>query len=221
MWFPGRRSSVTGRGKVEVANNGNNLEVEVKFLVPDLANFRETLLAAGARLERPRVYERNVRYDTVDDRLLQRDELLRLRQDTVARLTFKGVDQSTGQSEAKVREEIEVEVEDFDRVASIIKRLGYEPKQVYEKYRETFWLGEVEVVLDEMPFGNFVELEGEEDVIKAAADRLGLDWNRRIVTNYLDLMARLKAYHNLSFDDLTFANFEGLPVSVADILLYG
>lgn len=190
-------------------------------MVPDLANFRETLLAAGARLERPRVYERNVRYDTVDDRLLQRDELLRLRQDTVARLTFKGVDQSTGQSEAKVREEIEVEVEDFDRVASIIKRLGYEPKQVYEKYRETFWLGEVEVVLDEMPFGNFVELEGEEDVIKAAADRLGLDWNRRIVTNYLDLMARLKAYHNLSFDDLTFANFEGLPVSVADILLYG
>lgn len=190
-------------------------------MVPDLANFRETLLAAGARLERPRVYERNVRYDTVDDRLLQRDELLRLRQDTVARLTFKGVDQSTGQSEAKVREEIEVEVEDFDRVASIIKRLGYEPKQVYEKYRETFWLGEVEVVLDEMPFGNFVELEGEEEVIKAAANHLGLDWNRRIVTNYLDLMARLKAYHNLSFDDLTFANFEGLPVSVADILLYG
>ena len=187
-------------------------------MVADLAAFRETLLAAGGRPVRPRVYERNVRYDTGNDRLLQRDELLRLRQDTAVTLTFKGVDQSAGQSEAKVREEIEIELDDFDRAAAIIKRLGFEPKQVYEKYRETFQLGEVEVVLDEMPFGNFVELEGEEAAIKAAAARLDLAWNRRIVTSYLDLMIRLKTHYSLPFNDLTFANFKDLSVSAADIL---
>lgn len=200
------------------AGGGDNLEVEVKFLVVDLAGFRQRLLAVGGRPVRPRVYERNVRYDTASDRLLQRDELLRLRQDAAVTLTFKGVAQSAGQSEAKVREEIEVKVDDFDRMAAIIGRLGFEPRQVYEKYRETFQMGEVEVVLDEMPFGNFVELEGGENAIKAAAASLKLDWNRRIVTNYLELMARLKSYHNLLFDDLTFANFRNLPVSVADIL---
>jgi len=201
-----------------MAGSSDNLEVEVKFWVADLATFRETLLAAGGRQVRPRVYERNVRYDTGNDRLLQRDELLRLRQDTAVTLTFKGVDQSAGQSEAKVREEIEIEVDDFDRAAAILRRLGFERRQVYEKYRETFRLGEIEAVLDEMPFGNFVELEGEEDAIKAAAARLDLAWNRRIVTNYLELMARLKAHHSLPFDDLTFANFKDLSVSVADIL---
>lgn len=201
-----------------MAGRGDNLEVEVKFWVPDLAVFRETLLAAGGRLVRPRVYERNVRYDTEKGGLLQRDELLRLRQDTIVRLTFKGVDESAEQSEAKVREEIEIEVDDFERAAALIGRLGFEAKQVYEKYRETFEMGDVEVVLDEMPFGNFVELEGEEDAIKAAAARLELDWNRRVVTNYLELMGRLKAYHSLPFDDLTFANFEDLPVSAADVL---
>ena len=187
-------------------------------MVSNLAVFRETLQAAGGRLVRPRVYERNVRYDTDKDRLRRRDELLRLRQDTMVRLTFKGMAWSAGQSEVKVREEIEIEVDDFDRAAALIGRLGFEPKQVYEKYRETFQLSEVEVVLDEMPFGNFVELEGEEEAIKAAAARLELDWNRRIVTNYLELMGRLKAYHSLPFDDLTFANFKDLPVSAADIL---
>jgi len=73
-------------------------------------------------------------------------------------------------------------------------------------------------VLDELPFGKFVELEGPEAAIKTAAARLGLGWERRILDNYLALMARLKAAHNLPFDDLTFANFENYAISVADIL---
>lgn len=201
-----------------MAGTGDNLEVEVKFWVADLAAFRELLLAAGGRLLRPRVYEHNVRYDTAGNRLLERDELLRLRQDMAVTLTFKGRDLGAGQSEAKVREEVEIEVDDFDRAANLIERLGFEPKQVYEKYRETFQMGEVEVVLDELPFGSFVELEGGEAAIKATAALLELDWNQRIVTNYLDLMARLKAHYALPFDDLTFANFKDLSITVADIL---
>jgi adenylate cyclase class 2 len=203
---------------VNAATTPSNLEVEVKFLVPDLAAFKQRLLKAGAVQQRQRVFERNVRLDTADNALLQRDQLLRLRQDNGVMITFKGAAQSSELSEAKVREELEIEADDFDMAASLFNRLGFRQKQVYEKYRETFLLEAVEVVLDEMPFGNFVELEGKEADIKQIAGVLGLAWGQRILINYLGLMAMLKAHYQLPFDDLTFANFEGLQVSVGDVI---
>jgi adenylate cyclase class 2 len=196
----------------------NNLEVEVKFLVPDLAAIRERLLAVGAQLDKPRIYEHNIRYDNAWEGLLRKGILLRLRQDKIARLTFKGVPQEEIQSEAKVREELEIEVSDFATTAAILERIGFEQRQVYEKYRETFRLGAVEVVLDEMPFGNFVELEGEEEKLREAADMLQLEWDKRILDNYLALMSRLKERYNLPFDNLTFDNFAALDISIADLL---
>ena len=193
------------------------LEVEVKFLVADLAAFRERLAAAGGTLKKERVFERNVCFDTPDNDLLKKGELLRLRQDAVVRITFKGEVTEALYSEAKVREELEVSVNDFDTTARIFERLGFAPVQVYEKYRETFTLDGIEIVLDEMPYGDFVELEGEEAAIKTAATDLGLTWSKRINNNYLGLMAALKQFHQLDFDDVTFANFAGRGISIADI----
>lgn len=195
----------------------NNLEVEVKFLVPDLSAVRERLLAVGAYIDKPRVHEHNIRYDNAWGGLLRKGILVRLRQDEIARLTYKGIPQEEVQSEAKVREELEIEVSDFATTAEILERIGFEQQQVYEKYRETFQVGKVEVVLDEMPFGNFVELEGEEKEIRKTADLLQLDWDKRILDNYLALMSRLKAHHELPFDNLTFENFADLDVSIADL----
>ena len=101
-----------------------------------------------------------------------------------------------------------------------MERIGFEPKQVYEKFRETFKFSLVEVVLDEMPFGNFVELEGEEDPIREVADQLGLDWSKRILANYLTIMDQLKNEHGLPFDDLTFDNFAKSEISASSILDY-
>jgi adenylate cyclase class 2 len=193
------------------------LEVEVKFLVANLETFRQRLAAAGGTLEKERVFERNVRFDTPDNDLLKKGELLRLRQDAAVRITFKGEVSEALYSEAKVREELEVSVNDFDTTARIFERLGFAPVQVYEKYRETFVLNDIEIVLDEMPYGDFVELEGEETAIKTAATDLGLAWSKRINNNYLGLMADLKQFHRLDFDDVTFANFAGLGISIADI----
>ncbi|KAA3663311.1 MAG: class IV adenylate cyclase [Chloroflexi bacterium] len=196
----------------------DRLEVEVKFLVADLTAVRTTLLSQNAILKKARVFEKNVRFDTPNERLREELKLLRLRQDTAVKLTFKGPTPADLTSEAKIREELEIEVSDFDTAASICERLGFAPIQVYEKYRETFQLGEVEIVLDEMPYGSFVELEGPEAAIKTAASQLNLDWDKRLLTNYLALMGEVKAHFNLDFDDLTFANFEGKDISLADIL---
>jgi adenylate cyclase class 2 len=198
--------------------SSDRLEVEVKFHVPNLGAFRQRLLDAGATVARPRTYERNLRYDNEWEGLRRKGQLLRLRQDAAARLTFKGIPAGDGQSEVKAREELEVEVSDFATMALILERIGFRPRQVYEKYREAFHFAGVEALLDEMPFGNFVELEGDAAAIRAAADRLELDWSRRIVDNYLALMARLIVHYRLSFEDVTFDNFARAAVSIEDVL---
>lgn len=195
-----------------------NLEIEVKFLVRDLPAVRRRLLALGAQLHKGRVYERNVRLDNPWDGLRLQGKLLRLRQDTEARLTYKGEPEAQVQSEARVREELEVRVDDFELMLTLLGRVGFEPRQVYEKYRETFSFGEVEVVLDELPFGEFVELEGEETAIRAAAEALDLEWDLRILANYLALLDSLRARFDLDFVDLTFENFAGVAVSAFDLI---
>ena len=197
---------------------GQSLEIEVKFLVDDLAAVRQRLLDLGALLHKARVYERNVRFDNPWDELRLQGKLLRLRQDAAARLTYKGEPQTAVDSEARVREELEIEVSDFQTTLKLLQRVGFEPKQIYEKYRETFVFGQVEVVLDELPFGDFVELEGSEAAIQAAAAALGLDWGRRILADYLSIMATLQERYALAFDDLTFDNFAGTDVSAMDLL---
>ena len=194
------------------------LEVEVKFMLRDLDAFRRRLADVGAEIVAPRVFERNVRFDTADAALLARQQLLRLRQDTRVRLTFKGPVAEDVVSEAKVREEIELEVGDFDRMSAVLQRLGFLPVQVYEKYRETYQWRDVEIVLDEMPFGNFIELEGPGTELKPVAEALGLDWSRRILANYLALMELCRQSFDLPFSDLTFENFVGLSVDMGELL---
>lgn len=200
------------------ASTADHLEVEVKFLVANLTAVRNRVIEAGAKLRRERVWEQNVRYDTVEDSLLQRGELLRLRQDKRAIITFKGLSQEAIHSEAKVREELEITVDDFDTAAAIIRRLGFSARQTYEKYRETFSLGEVEIVLDELPFGDFVELEGTEPAIKQAAAALNLDWQKRLTINYLALLEMAKEHYQLPFNDLTFANFTDTTHTITRLL---
>jgi adenylate cyclase class 2 len=198
--------------------SGECLEIEVKFLVEDPAALRRRLVGLGATVVRPRIYERNVRYDDASQSLRRQGKLLRLRQDAAAILTYKGNPAEHAPAEVRVREEIETEVADFETMDRILRRVGFEPQQIYEKYREAFTFEGVEVVLDELPFGHFVELEGEAPAIRRAADRLGLDWERRILANYLGLMARVQEALNLPFEDLTFANFAGREVRWQGIL---
>jgi adenylate cyclase class 2 len=192
------------------------LEIEAKFNVPTVEPYRAHLLALGATLSQKRVFERNLLLDTPDQQLRQAEQVLRLRQDNAVRLTFKS--KPIDHSEMKVREEIEMEVGDLETAVILFDRLGYKPQLVYEKYRETYHLGTAEIVLDELPYGDFVEIEGNTAEIKRVAAAMGLDINGRLSHNYLELMFKLKQHHNLPFNDLTFANFADLDIAITDIL---
>jgi adenylate cyclase class 2 len=189
---------------------GDKAETEVKIYTPNLSEIASRIAAAGGTLESPRVYERNIRYDAPDRRLAQHAIVLRLRQDTRARLTYK---EAASVIEGIVtRFEAEVTVDDFAAMDLILQRLGFLPCVIYEKYRTTYRLGEAEIVLDEMPYGHFIEIEATTPVIESTLAALGLADQPRIGMSYLGLFAQVKAVLNLSFNDLTFANFEDIQV---------
>jgi adenylate cyclase class 2 len=190
-------------------------ETEVKLYCPDLDAVAARLAAVGATLTAPRVFEQNVRYEDADATLGSRGIVLRLRQDQRARLTYK--EGASARDGIVSRREAEVEVSDFDTMDFILGRLGYTPAMRYEKYRATYSFGGVEVVLDELPYGNFIEIEGEHAAIEAAIAALGLNDRPRIAASYVHLFDHLRAALSLTFIDLTFEHFAGLSVPASAI----
>lgn len=191
-------------------------EIEVKFLLADLAAFRARLMDAGAALTGDRVHEINLRFDLPDRALTQQHKVLRLRKDRLARLTFKGPAQA-GQS-VTVRTEIEVEVSDFEAAKRLLEALGYEVSVMYEKYRTTFQFDHAEIVIDELPFGNFVEIEaGDAAAVQSIAFGLALRWEARITESYLALFSRLQTNLGTHIRDLSFADLRGIAFTPADL----
>ena len=191
-------------------------EVEVKLHTPDLAEVRRALDAAGATLLKPRVFERNVRYDSLDGALTAAGIVLRLRQDEAVKLTYKA--DASMERGIVSRFEAEVEVSDFDTMDVILKRLGYEVALIYEKYRTTYTLEGVEIVLDELPFGDFSEIEGDAATIELVIDELGLGGAQRMAGSYVDIFWDVKARLGLDARDCTFEAFRGVDVDAANFI---
>jgi adenylate cyclase class 2 len=65
------------------------------------------------------------------------------------------------------------------------------PALVYEKRRSTWRFREVEVVIDELPFGHYMEIEGPRTGIKEAEMLLGIEDLEAEQETYPSLTARL------------------------------
>jgi adenylate cyclase class 2 len=194
----------------------NNQELEVKFYLTNLPALERRLQEIGAVVAHARVHETNLRFDTPEGELAKTLRVLRLRQDTAARVTYKGPGELSGG--VRLRQEIEFTVSDFNNARTLFEALGYTVYLMYEKHRTTYRLGEVLVTLDEMPFGSFAEIEGPDpESIAAVNQQLGLDWETRILDSYTGLFDRLCQRLGLNFRDLSFANFNGLTISPEDL----
>lgn len=193
-----------------------NEELEVKFYLADLPVLERRLKEHGALLEHDRIHEINLRFDRPDGSLSARGEVLRLRQDSRVRLTYKGMGEV--REGVVARREIEFEVSDFAPARQFLEALGFQVSVMYEKYRTTYRLGEVEVVLDEMPYGNFCELEGPDPAaIEQVALRLRLSWPARTLLSYMALFEQVRSRLALTGRDLTFKTFEGVLVRPEDL----
>jgi adenylate cyclase, class 2 len=187
-------------------------EIEAKFYVLDLVKIESRLQALEPRLIQPRVLETNLRFDLPGARLRSEGRVLRLRQDTEAKLTYK----DAGKSEHGIvnRTEIEFVVEDFEKARLFLEALGYQHLLEYDKYRTTYELEACHIMLDELPYGSFVEIEGEDiTVIRSTANKLELNMQAAISESYSSLFEKVRQTLGLTFTDLTFTNFAGIKIS--------
>jgi adenylate cyclase, class 2 len=151
---------------------------------PEGEEFEENTLYAGGQLDAGR-------------------QVLRLRRvGSRAVLTFK--ERGASSTAHKRYREDETSVGDAAAMADILSALGYSPALVYEKRRATWqWRG-AEIVLDELPFGLFVEIEGEESVIDEVERLLGLSEADAEPATYPELARR----HGRKRGDMIEARFE-------------
>lgn len=150
-------------------------EVEVKFLNIDFDQLRPKLLALGAVCEQPMRLMRRVIIEP--PHLAEKDAFIRVRDEgDKVTLTYKQFDDHSAFSGAK---EIELIVSDFAAMTEILTLAGLSPKSTQESRRETWRLGDVEVVLDEWPWLNpYIEIEGPTEVaVQETARQLGFSWN--------------------------------------------
>jgi adenylate cyclase class 2 len=195
----------------------NGQEIEAKFHVQNLRKIELRLLELKAQLIQPRVHEINLRFDRPDGELRNSFRVLRLRQDDIARFTFKGpsVEKDGG---ILSRQEIEFEVGDFDSAKQFLEAIGFQVVVFYEKFRATYELNNTNIMLDELPYGSFIEIEGENvETIRSAADALSLNWEAMVKAGYHALFERVAGKYRLDVSKLSFENLEGVKINTTDM----
>lgn len=178
------------------------LEREIKLRYPSAAEARQAVLQLGAVPLHGRRLQADALLDTPDGLLGARGSTLRVRSESgAARLTFKG---PVRPAAVKVREELETPVGDGAVLFRVFAELGLRVGFRYEKYREEFSHGDLVVAIDETPVGVFVELEGSEPAIAAAAAALGRPVGDYIVDSYRGLFVQHRQALGLPDGDMVF-----------------
>jgi adenylate cyclase class 2 len=176
------------------------VERELKFAVSDLEALRERLREMAAERQAPATLEDNLVFD--QEQVLERQgHLLRLRSDgRGATLTFKGPARFEGG--LKIRAERETRLDNATEAQAILEALGYQVVRRYQKLREEWRLGSVQISLDHTPIGDFVEFEGEK--AEAVARRCGLAAAQAETRTYLRLYLDYLSEHPEAPPDMTF-----------------
>jgi adenylate cyclase class 2 len=180
-------------------------EVELKARVDDSEGLLGRIKEAGGVFLREVVQEDYYFKHPCWD-FKEKDEALRLRREgAVCILTFKGP--RLGKS-AKVREELEVRLDDFKGMAALLQRLGFEKAFTIKKRRSDFSLEgatisvdsveglgefvEIEVLVRELPAGTGEEAQMMENLYKLLGDiaeRLKVPRDRLTTESYLEMLA--------------------------------
>ncbi|HBO65037.1 hypothetical protein CMN23_02750 [Candidatus Saccharibacteria bacterium] len=171
-------------------------EIEAKFVNVGIAYIRSKLESIGAILIQPMRDMQRVTIDTPD--LKKKDAFVRIRNEgDKTTVTYKQFNSLTIDGV----KEIEVTVSDFDDAVALFKEAGLVYGSLQESRRETWKLGEVEIVIDEWPWLNpYIEIEGpSEELVVSTSEKLGFNWTDAI---FGDVMAAYRVqYPHLGMDD--------------------
>lgn len=201
------------------------MEYEVRFYYEtgDLINILENLKKEVGLKQQPRTYEKTIQYNHCDDRYnfynQEIDGRFRVRissndNETKCKLSWKRRLKNTTETEVNKEEEKEVRINavDIDNFLFIVSNvMHFITVESYERYRTVFENDEVEISVDEYPFGVCVEIENKsttknpEDVVKEWVNRIGLNINDAYRLSWDDKYLELCEEQGIErFSEVTF-----------------
>lgn len=154
-------------------------ETEVKFLDVDLDEVRAKLENLGAVCEQPM---RMMRRSLIEEaHHTKQNAFIRIRDEgNRTTMTYKQFDDEFAIGGVK---EVEIEVSSFDDAVKLLEYAGWPPITYQESRRETWTLGDAEIVLDEWPWiPPYIEVEApSEEIVRSTAERLGFVWEDAVM----------------------------------------
>ena len=182
------------------------MEYEVRFYYPssEVNNLLDKLSELKELEKKPRTYEKTIQYNHSDPRYdfysKEIDGRFRLRlskniEESKCKLSWKRRLPNTTENLVNQEEEKEVRIsyEDVDNFIFIIENvMHFKVVDSYEKYRTIFTNEDVEISIDEYPFGIALEIENKSSTKNP----------EEVVMNYASkLKLNIKDSYRLSWDD--------------------
>lgn len=185
----------------------NSIEIEVKFKILDLQVLEEKVKAVGGKELHKNIFQQSVRVDTPEELLRQKGVFLRVRSGEKKTMTVKSRIPGSDKK-FKEREELEIEISDVELAEKMLFTLGFTQKWIMEKYRTEYELMGTILALDHLPFGDYLEIEGEKDSIEKVVKILELEKQERIISTYWHLFDDYKKINNLTGENIVFDNIK-------------
>lgn len=156
-------------------------EFEMKLRYGDFDRLRARLRAAGGTHTRTVEQERHLIFAAGS----LKDQVLRLRsKEPGGVLTWKGP--PVVEDAAQRRDEVSCQVADLESMRDLLERLGFRQALEFTKRREYWQVADAKLVLDDLPFGQFVEIEAAPDGIERLIKTLELTGAERVEEVYPD-----------------------------------
>ena len=201
------------------------MEYEVRFYYPssEVNNLLDKLSELKELEKKPRTYEKTIQYNHSDPRYdfysKEIDGRFRLRlskniEESKCKLSWKRRLPNTTENLVNKEEEKEVRIsyEDVDNFIFIIENvMHFKVVDSYEKYRTIFTNEDVEISIDEYPFGIALEIENKsstknpEEVVMNYASKLKLNIKDSYRLSWDDKYVELcKEQNNEIYNEVTF-----------------
>lgn len=151
------------------------MEYEVRFYYNsnDLNKLIDKLKKVKELNQKPRTYEKTSQYDhackeysfynkEIDGRF--RVRISKNEKETISKLSWKRRLKDTTKENVNIEEEKEVYIDNYDNFIYIVENvMHFKLIESYERYRNVFENEEIEIALDEYPFGLALEIESKNE----------------------------------------------------------
>lgn len=179
-------------------------EQQIKYEINNFNEFIKTLrekeaIFIGGNLET------TIRYDDKDLNLSKKGIFIRTKSGFGNVLTIK--EKEDGVSNFLERKKTETEVESTESIKYLLEKIGLNNQFVMEKYRLLWKIDNQYINIDELPFGIYLEVKGNNKQINSIIKKLNLKKSKIINKTYWDLFYEKIENNEIMYSkNITFDN---------------